>query len=533
MADASGILFGTKVQFEATNGGYNNISTIDAYRFLMSYRSGDDSLYGVARIGTISSGTIISLGSPYTCQPVSDTRHVANTVLSEDKMAVVFQTTGSGNLGSSRIGSISGTTISYGPFADTNDGGGVASPNVASLTDSKIVSIFRDLTDGSKGKAKIGTVGGLTVTYGSGYEYTADNDTYTDAIAVLDSNRFVIINRDATDSFYGKARIGTISGTTISFGPVATFYSDSSISHFNVISISSNTIVAANRDNTTGYSYCIAATVSGTSLVFGSGVSHNSGVSATWNRLCKIDDNRFTISYVDGGDSNHGTSKIGTIDGNSITFEANDGDEYFSDGFNDGVDCTILSPTLFAVMYKNKTGSDAGEVIAGTIPSVTYDMVGSGNLFTKGHLNFSVSGDLYTYGKTIDSGNTSLYIRGIVMAPVQTLDQTKSIDWLLRAPDHNPQIIGTFETLANVVTMQVWDSETTLVSLVNSSCYAIGNTGRWGWSTANLPSIRGNPRFYSYAMTSDAGEIFGGQFVLDVPERAKWIHPDNFEDFIV
>jgi len=110
------------------------------------------------------------------------------------------------------------------------------------------------------------------------------------------------------------------------------------------------------------------------------------------------------------------------------------------------------------------------------------------------------------------------------------------IDWMLRTSDYNPQLIGAFDTVASGVNIQVWDTtdgQNTFMSIENSGCYPIGNTGRWGWSTTNLPTTQGDARQYFYLMTSSESEVFEGQFILDVPEGANWIHPNQTTDYIV
>lgn len=111
----------------------------------------------------------------------------------------------------------------------------------------------------------------------------------------------------------------------------------------------------------------------------------------------------------------------------------------------------------------------------------------------------------------------------------------RPIDWLLRTSDHNPQIIGTLGIAASSVNIQVWDitnGQNLQMILATSGCYAIGNTGRWGWSTSDLPTIYGHFKQYYYIMTSDLSETFDGQFIMDVPEGAKWIHPNNNDDYL-
>ena len=110
------------------------------------------------------------------------------------------------------------------------------------------------------------------------------------------------------------------------------------------------------------------------------------------------------------------------------------------------------------------------------------------------------------------------------------------IDWMLRTSDYNPQLIGAFDTVASGVNIQIWDitdGQNLLMSLDSSGCYQIGDTGRWGWSTINLPTTQADTRQYFYLMISSESETFEGQFMLDVPEGARWIHPNSFDEYLL
>lgn len=176
----------------------------------------------------------------------------------------------------------------------------------------------------------------------------------------------------------------------------------------------------------------------------------------------------------------------------------------------------------------------------------------SGNLFVEGHIDSSgvpapslfihgfdiitVSGDLFIHGHETISASGDLYIGGIVPEPSSVSKIARPLDWLLKTQDHNPQIVGTFDMFASSATIQVWDvtnGQNTSMALVASGCYAIGNTGRWGWSTANLPTTQRYDRHYFYQMISDFGEIFEGQLVLNIPEGARWAHPGNQSEYLV
>jgi hypothetical protein len=146
------------------------------------------------------------------------------------------------------------------------------------------------------------------------------------------------------------------------------------------------------------------------------------------------------------------------------------------------------------------------------------------------------SGDLYISGPVQFNSSADLFMNGSGVIPPPPSSLGRPLDWLLKTQDHNPQIIGTLGTVASGVNIQVWDvtdGQNSIMALVSSGCYQIGNTGRWGWSTANLPSTQGNARQYFYTMVSDVNESFDGQFILDAPEGAKWFHPRNSEEYLL
>ena len=136
----------------------------------------------------------------------------------------------------------------------------------------------------------------------------------------------------------------------------------------------------------------------------------------------------------------------------------------------------------------------------------------------------------YTQGHGSVNTNASLFIgSGAVAASGNPLD------WLIHTHDYNPQLIGTFTQSSVSVNIQLWDitnGVNDLVILTSSGCYEIGDTNRWGWSTANLP-INDYSRHYFYRMISDTSEVFDGQFLLDIPERGKWIYPNDQSEYLV
>jgi len=178
----------------------------------------------------------------------------------------------------------------------------------------------------------------------------------------------------------------------------------------------------------------------------------------------------------------------------------------------------------------------------GTPVSDSFDMYtvgplafsGSMNLYTEGPFAFSGSMPLYTEGPFPYNDNMNLFIEGSLAEAEGTTLRT--INRFTKMSDHDPQLIGTFLLLASGVNIQVWDvvdGQNTPLALTSSGCYQVGNTERWGWSTANLPLTGKKKYHYYYRMTSTVDEIQLGEFFLTVPEGGRWSYPDSLGTHLV
>ena len=77
--------------------------------------------------------------------------------------------------------------------------------------------VYRDRDDSNKGKGIVGTVSGTSISFGSVANFS--NTATVLAKAVYDSNaeRIVVVFQDSGDGNYGKTRVGTVSGTSITW----------------------------------------------------------------------------------------------------------------------------------------------------------------------------------------------------------------------------------------------------------------------------------------------------------------------------
>ena len=102
-----------------------------------------------------------------------------------------------------------------------------------------------------------------------GSKTTFESGTIGDVRGVFDpdNNKVIIVYSDSTNNL-GKAVVGTISGTTITYGSAVTFNGTGSIGDFDIgYDTANDKVVIAYRDyGNSSYGTCIVGTVSGTSL---------------------------------------------------------------------------------------------------------------------------------------------------------------------------------------------------------------------------------------------------------------------------
>ena len=121
------------------------------------------------------------------------------------------------------------------------------------------------------GTAIVGTVSGTSISFGSEtqIEATSNQHVYTSIAFDSTSNKVIYAYSDNTNSTR-QVRLGTVSGTSISFGSAVTF--ESSVGEAIVMydSVSNRTHIVYNVGGTVGK--IITGTVSGISISFGSPV---------------------------------------------------------------------------------------------------------------------------------------------------------------------------------------------------------------------------------------------------------------------
>jgi hypothetical protein len=313
--DGETITYGPEEVFCPCGDSFDNfapkVATLSPTKFVVAYNDVCNSDYGTARIGTISE-TTISFGSTYVFNDdVTYSDQLSVSALSEDSFVVAYQDTGNSYYGTAIIGTVSGSNITFGSEHVYNPASS-AYNRVVALSETKIAVAYKD--GGSSpfsGTAIIGEVAGDAITFGSEYEFNADQTDYISA-AALSESQFVVAYEDDGNSNYGTAIIGSVSGNIITFGTEEVF-NTASPWYISVTTMTADKFVIAYRDTgNSDYGMAIVGDVSGNSIAFGSEYSFNAAdtryISAT-----TLSDWQFVVVYMDPGSSFYGIAKIGDI----------------------------------------------------------------------------------------------------------------------------------------------------------------------------------------------------------------------------
>jgi hypothetical protein len=241
-------------------------------KVIVSYSDSGDSNKGKAVVGTVS-GLSISFGTPVQFHAGATYYGGISFDTNAGKCLIVYLD-GDTNQTEAIVGTVSGTSISFGTTATVTTNYG-AFPAVAyDSTAQKHLVTYRDDNDSSIGKAKVATISGTSVSFGS--EATFEPGRADAGKIAYDANaqKLVVSYYDADNSSYGTSAVGTISGTSVSFGTPVVFRSATTSYLSTSYDANAQKVVIAYNDGATTYlPKAIVGTVSGTSITFGAAAS--------------------------------------------------------------------------------------------------------------------------------------------------------------------------------------------------------------------------------------------------------------------
>jgi len=313
-------------------------------KFVVTYQDNVNSNSGTAIVGNVS-GSTISYGSGYVFNDAIP-NYLSAATLSNSKFVVAYSDLGNSSYGTAIVGTLSGSTISFGS-ENVFNGAMTGDISVAALSDSKFVVTYRDLGNFEYGTAIVGTVSDSTIIYGS--EYVFNQKTYNTFAAAFSDGKFLIAYSDFGNSSYGTAIVGTVSDSTITYGSEYVFNSASS-TYISAVVLSDSKFVVAYKDvGNSNYGTAIVGTLSGSTISFGSEYVFNPADTIRFQTVA-LSDSKFVVAYRDGGNSNYGTAIVGKVSDTTISY----GSEYvFRNVSTDRPTVIAFSDSKFAIAYKD------------------------------------------------------------------------------------------------------------------------------------------------------------------------------------
>ena len=260
----------------------------------------------------------IFYGTPVTVSTDS-TSFIAATYIGSGKIALAYQGPSNDYPGTVVIGTVSGTTISFGApmiFHETEV------EYIAIAYDEnadRILVTFEDIGNSQYGKAMVGQISGNNVTFGAETTYHSAEVKQSKISYDKNAQKCLVLYRDDGNGNRGRAKVATIdpSNNSVSFGSQATIH-DTSFNFFNVTydeNAQKHIVVYVD-----GQYNAKTATISGTSVSFGSELvlKSNNPLTGTTGVAYDASVQKPVAIYGDGADD-YGYARVLTVSGTSLT----------------------------------------------------------------------------------------------------------------------------------------------------------------------------------------------------------------------
>ena len=203
----TGISFGSPTVFNSGSTEYTS-ATFDSNsnKVVIAYSDQGNSSYGTAIVGTVS-GTGISFGSEAVFESASSKFISAGSATfdsSNNKVVITYSDFDNSRYGTAVVGTVSSTSISFGsPTVFNNTGATIYTSATFDPNSNKVVIAYQDQGNSQYGTAIEGTVSGTSISFSSAlvFESASSFDVSTDFDS--NANKIVIAYKDGGNSNYG------------------------------------------------------------------------------------------------------------------------------------------------------------------------------------------------------------------------------------------------------------------------------------------------------------------------------------------
>lgn len=382
--------------------------------------------------GAISSGDTVVLNANGSVSSVSGSTASQsigsdNTVLSgnggavhavvyspdDDKIVVVYSAVSTNYL-SAVVGTISGTSISYGTpvvIDSVNVYNGIADACYDTSADKVIVTWGSD--DFPRyGKAAAGTISGTSISFGSAFEFKDDpNNALSICTCVFDAttNRTIVVYISQAASNYGRSVALSCSGTTISRPINETTFVSTALSSAGIsYDATEGVCLIAYNIGANNYPRYVAMTTSGSSFSFGSALTESAV-------LCNSNPTR--ITYDASAQKHLGVWRRQSDNYAHLSSLSLSGTTITLNGTSTGISTVVFGDMRGATTYYDSSaetsvvaqGNGSGIKVypvdmSGSSPSAGTASTGSGTLSSSGHASTSTSAGKGVLAYRLSSG---------------------------------------------------------------------------------------------------------------------------------
>lgn len=215
-----------------------------------------------------------------------------------------------------KVGVITGTKAEWGPYAKIGTTDLVAGSGELVYGNGKVVALARRTSDNS-GHCAVGTISGTTITWGAWATFEASNcDGYVRGVYDPNSDKFIVFWRNSSNT---GAKVISVSGTTPSFGSVYAVSAGTLEGLECCMDTDTNQIVV-HMKNSSNVANVYMVAISGTDLTWGTGVQVAGSNSYAPGVTYDTKNNKVILGLgYDAGQSNNAWAYIGTVSGSSIS----------------------------------------------------------------------------------------------------------------------------------------------------------------------------------------------------------------------
>jgi hypothetical protein len=214
---------------------------------------------------------------------------------------------------------VSGVTESVGASGSVASGNMADPVAVYDSVNDKIILNYSGVSN--YGTGVVGTISGTTISFGTPVVYNSGNSYYTAAAFDVNAGKTLFLYADYSNFEYGTAIVGTVSGTSISFGSASIFNGAPTVYvSATYDSTAQKTVIAYRNSGSSGNGTAQAVTISGTSVSFGSKYIFNSGTTNSISASYNSAENKTLLSYQDNPNGRYLTGKVATLSGTALSY---------------------------------------------------------------------------------------------------------------------------------------------------------------------------------------------------------------------